>query len=267
MAGLKRIEFRGHTFNQRTIDMIKEAERNLKNLLGNSFAIEITQGSYTTAVPDSALTHKGGGVADIRAKNLSPAQRDAYVFELRRVGFAAWLRGVHDNFDTIHIHAVALRDAELSEGSEGAVPQVTEYLAGGDGLAGNAKDRGPRDFVGRTWEQYKALRAIKDVTPDAKEAEKKADVHLSIRALRKAAKGEPISHTFRFDAEKFIAFASSGLGVVTKAMAVDWRRTRDQKLFVAAVKAVQKRLHLLEDGDPGPITLGRIERFGYFSTP
>lgn len=260
MAGLKRIEFRGRLFNQRTIDMIKETERNL------GFTLGISQGSYTTAVKASALTHKGGGAADIRARTLSEAQRSLAVRELRRVGFAAWLRRIEDGFDSIHIHAIAVGDPELSEGPASAARQVRDYKDGFNGLKGHGKDTGPREFASRTWEQYKAMRAVKDATGTSTLEEKKNDVHLSVRAVRMAATGKPISHTFAFDAEQFMAFAAAGIKVVPLKLLHDWRKKRDAESFVIAVKAVQRKFKLLEDGDPGPVTLGRMERFGYFIT-
>lgn len=53
MAGQKRIAFRGHLFNQRTIDMIKAAEQNLKVRLGSGFTLDVTQGSFSTKVKKS----------------------------------------------------------------------------------------------------------------------------------------------------------------------------------------------------------------------
>jgi hypothetical protein len=260
MAGLKRIEFRDRVFNQRTIDMIRETERNL------GFSLGISQGSYTTKVKASALTHKGGGAADIRARTLGEAERSLVVRELRRVGFAAWLRLIEEGFDSIHIHAIAVNDPELSEGPGSAARQVQAYKNGRNGLKNNGKDTGPREFVSRTWEQYKAMRAVPDATGTSTLEEKKADVHLSVKAVRMAAAGKPISHTFAFDAEQFMAFAAAGIKVVPLKLLHDWRAKRDAKSFVTAVKAVQRKFKLLEDGDPGPITLGRMERFGYFIT-
>ena len=271
VAAQKRIEFRGHLFNQRTIDMIKAAEQNLKGRLGNGFELGVTQGSFSKTVQASALTHAGGGAADFHARTLPTEQRAIIVFELRRVGFAAWLRGVTDTLKPIHIHAVAVGDPELSQGPASAQAQVDDYLHNKNGLKGHGKDTGPRDFVGRTFEQFRAMtklrESIKEASPNSSDAEKKADVSIRVRAVRMAAQGKRLSDTFLFDAQKFLAFASSGIKVFPVGKAAEWSRTQDPRIFVAAVKAVQKKFKLLEDGDPGPVTMGRLAAFGYVISP
>lgn len=110
------------------------------------YDLTIVQGSYHPGVSTSAGTHDGGGVVD-----LAPADHAAKVRELRRIGFAAWFRPEIPGLWGPHIHAVLIGNRKLSTSARA---QVSEYLAGFDGLAGNGRDTGPRDFVRHrfTWQ-------------------------------------------------------------------------------------------------------------------
>jgi len=263
---LKHVQFRGHTLNQRTIDMLLEAERNVRVSRGmpKDYRFEITQGSYNTSVPASAMTHAGGGAVDIRAKTLTAAQRVTVLRELRPVGFAAWLRHAGGSFPVDHFHAIAIGDPDLHPQAQ---DQVVDYRHGRNGLANNGPDDGPADFRHRTWDEYRGKRKLPDAIPSSTPVAKKRDIHLTVRALRMAAAGEPIDHTFGFDAEQFMAVAFTGLRVISDTTFTQWRTTREKHHFVAAVKAVQRHLELTDDGDPGPVTVGNLEAHGYFVTP
>lgn len=111
--------------------------------------ITLTQGSYNAGgVSASAGTHDGGGVVDCTAYD---AERKVRV--LRSLGFAAWHRKAIDGLWPEHVHAVLMGNAKLSDQAKA---QVAEYLAGGDGLKGNARDDGPRDYLDARW-TWKAL--------------------------------------------------------------------------------------------------------------
>lgn len=145
---MQRVTYRGVTLNTRTRDMIQAAEF----FAGRDFVL--TQGSYNPGgVQASAGTHDGGGAADIRAKDLTPMQRQGVVIACRMVGFAAWLRTPSQSDWPYHVHVIAIGDPELSAG---AARQVTAYLKGRNGLASNGQDDGPRDWVGVRWEQVEA---------------------------------------------------------------------------------------------------------------
>jgi hypothetical protein len=109
--------------------------------------ITATQGSPNVGVGASAGTHDGEGVIDVTGADL-----DAIVTFMRQVGFAAWHRTRAEGF-TPHVHGVAVGEPDLSSQ---AADQVDDYIAGRNGLASNAPDNGPRDWVGRTWEDYQA---------------------------------------------------------------------------------------------------------------
>ena len=131
----------------------------------------ITQGSYNTTVAASGGTHSGGGALDLRATNLTAAQRKEAVACLRRVGFAAWLRTPAQSDWPYHIHAIAIGCPDLSRTAKA---QVTDYLNGKNGLASHGTDDGPRTWVSMTWEKYaKAhpdlLTEPVPVTPDTTE--------------------------------------------------------------------------------------------------
>jgi hypothetical protein len=249
----------GVRMNQRTVDMILAVENNL------GFRLAVVQGSYNNGkVQASAGTHDGGGAADIRAKTLPPGQRQHVVTALRRVGFAAWLRTPQQGFDEVHIHAIAVGDEDLSAG---ALAQVRDYRNGRNGLKGHGPDDGHPGFRAMTWERFRQLHMIADATSASSLEAKKKDNHISVQAVRMAARGEPISHKFAFDAEQFMAFAFSGVKVIPATTFMAWRKTRDKRFFVFAVKCVQARFKLRQDGDPGPVTMAKLEQFGYIVTP
>lgn len=136
----------GKRTNTRTVDMLAEADSKL------SWNLTLTQGSYTSANPGSAGTHDGGGVVDISVSSMSTAQRWETVRELRRVGFAAWLRTPDQGF-AYHIHAVAVSDPDLASAAQ---PQVHDYYFGKNGLANHGPDNTPEQYrVDFTWwEKY-----------------------------------------------------------------------------------------------------------------
>jgi peptidoglycan hydrolase-like protein with peptidoglycan-binding domain len=118
-----------------------------------------TQGSYTTETSGSAGTHAGGGVVDIRIRNLNASQRKTLLTEMRRVGFAAWNRTASQGFNADHCHAVAVQPGGKDDKgvlSTSAHNQVIDYYEDRNGLANDHEDDGPRDFVGVTWESYKS---------------------------------------------------------------------------------------------------------------
>lgn len=110
------------------------------------YDLTLTQGSYNAGgVEASAGTHDGGGVVD-----LAPWDHVDKVRELRRTGFAAWYRPAIAGLWPAHIHAVLIGNRNLSPAARA---QVGEYLAGYDGLAGDGRDTGPRDYLDHrfTW--------------------------------------------------------------------------------------------------------------------
>lgn len=139
--------------NRRTWNMLQAAE----NLAG--FRFVITQGSYNKGgVKASAGTHDGGGVIDVRARDLGARERGIVVVSLRKVGFAAWLRNPHQGDWPWHIHAVARGDKDLSPG---AAKQIRQYRDGLNGLKGGHHDDGPPGFYNMTWERFVDLHRAK----------------------------------------------------------------------------------------------------------
>lgn len=251
------LDFRGVKMNQRSIDMLEEAEHNL------GFTLKIVQGSFNNgAVEASADVHDGGGAADIRSRTLNDSQVHRVLVELRRVGWAAWLRTPKQGF-VLHIHAVAIGDTELSPG---AARQVKRYKQGLNGLASGGKDDGPPGFRAMTWEKYQEIRDEARALQGMPTAFPVRDVTISITSVRMAAAGEPISHTRAKDAEQFMAFAFKGIEVIPVTTFMAWRKTREARFFVFAVKRVQAHFKIRQDGDPGPITMGHLEQFGYTIT-
>lgn len=93
----------------------------------------IVQGSYNGGgVAASAGTHDGGAAFDLTAFNDKNR-----VKVLRLLGTTTNIRPTIRNLWSRHLHGIVVGDGTASRGAKG---QVTEYLGGGDGLQGNAKD-------------------------------------------------------------------------------------------------------------------------------
>lgn len=250
------LDWRGVKMDQRSIDMIEEAERNL------GFKLKVVQGAFNHgSVKASADVHDGAGAADFRARTLDDVRQRRVLEELRRVGFAAWLR-TPPKF-SVHFHAVAIGAEDLSRG---AANQVKAYKKGLNGLASGGADDGPPGFRGMTWEKYQEIRDKARAVQGMPSALPVQDVTISVTSVRMAAAGEPISHSRAKDAEQFMAFAFKGIEVIPATTFLAWRKTRDKRFFVFAVKCVQARFKLRQDGDPGPVTMAKLEQFGYTIT-
>ncbi|MFI6263025.1 peptidoglycan-binding protein [Micromonospora sp. NPDC051006] len=139
------VTLRGAQVNTRTRSMLFEAER----LLGAQ--LTITQGSYSSSTPASAGTHDGGGALDLSVSGMSSTYRTNVVRQLRRVGFAAWLRTPSQGDWPYHIHAIALADTDQSIGAQ---HQAGDYYLGFNGLANRAADDGPAVTPKLSWEEY-----------------------------------------------------------------------------------------------------------------
>lgn len=132
-------------YDGRTVDWLTRAALT-KTAERLGYDLTLMQGSYNGGgVAASGGTHDGGGTVD-----LDPYDQVRKVRELRRTGFAAWFRPARSGVWGAHVHAVLIGNARLSPA---AADQVAEYLAGFDGLAGDGRDQGPRDYVGHrfTW--------------------------------------------------------------------------------------------------------------------
>lgn len=130
----ERVEFRGVTLNRRTVAMLRTVEHAL------GYQLHIYQGSYNKGgVKASAGTHDGGGALDVWGRTFDDAHE--VVREMRKVGFAAWLRTPSEGPWGYHIHAIAIGDKEMSSGAR---EQVTQYRHHENGLANHGPDDGPR---------------------------------------------------------------------------------------------------------------------------
>ncbi|OJX39564.1 MAG: hypothetical protein BGO78_13745 [Chloroflexi bacterium 44-23] len=135
-----RIEINGMQINQRTFSMLQNAQA----LYGGELELtgyHLTQGSYNNSVSASFGTHAGGGAVD-----LSVIQYGVYqvlyddipvlIKALRIAGFAAWLRDFDQLYpgSPIHIHAIAIGDAELSQAAQDQLTGPYGYFRGFNGL-------------------------------------------------------------------------------------------------------------------------------------
>jgi hypothetical protein len=135
-----RVTIRKQTVNARTLWMLQLAQALYR---GRGDPLNVVQGSYTTAVAASFGTHAGGGAVDIsiRVKNQPAAVLDAtemaeLVTALRQAGFAAWVRlpGDLSPATTVHIHAIAIGDRELSEAARQQLDGLAGYFRGLNGV-------------------------------------------------------------------------------------------------------------------------------------
>ncbi|MBZ0274703.1 MAG: SH3 domain-containing protein [Anaerolineae bacterium] len=139
-----RVTIGNAVLNARTLAMLDHAAAIYQALGGTTvdFHYAITQGSYTGGyVAASFGTHDGGGALDLSVRSredFSLLEEDIPVMleALRLAGFAAWLRQANqlEPGSPIHIHAVAIGDAELSTAARAQVDGTFGYLRGYDGI-------------------------------------------------------------------------------------------------------------------------------------
>lgn len=135
-----RVVVNGHTLNRRTYLMLQHAAEMYAGVIDVA-GLAITQGSYVDGEPLSFGTHSGGGAVDI---SVISRERWQVLYDeipplieaLRIAGFAAWLRdpGELAPGSPIHIHAVAIGDAELSPAAQDQLIGPYGYLRGYNGL-------------------------------------------------------------------------------------------------------------------------------------
>ena len=126
-----KITWRGFTVNRRTAAALTWAEKH------SGVPIQLAQGSFNTSVSASGTTHAGGGVVDVRCAQLSKTQRIKLMVALKRAGFAVWHRKAVPGLWGEHLHAVALDDKTASSSAK---RQMSEYLAGRNGLTNQGRD-------------------------------------------------------------------------------------------------------------------------------
>lgn len=133
----------GSQLNARTLVMLDHAQALYREEGGLVvFRNAIMQGSYNPgAVSASFGTHDGGGALDISVRDpldrrVLTAEIEPMLRALRFAGFAAWLRDTDSLYpgSPIHIHAIAIGDAELSEAAGDQIDGTFGYLRGYDGL-------------------------------------------------------------------------------------------------------------------------------------
>lgn len=140
-------EFVGYAqMNARTLAMLDHATMLYRAMTTENqtwnFRSAITQGSYTGGTLAASFgTHDDGGAVDLSVRRPAdwsilydeiPLMIDA----LRVAGFAAWLRSPDQLYpgSVIHIHAIAIGDAELSEAARAQIDGEYGYLRGYNGL-------------------------------------------------------------------------------------------------------------------------------------
>jgi hypothetical protein len=141
------VRVNGETLNARTVWMLNYARTLYKGTSDPSVGIDfagtaVTQGSFNPGgVAASFGTHDGGGAVDLSVLNrrtgaVLRSEIPAAIQALRIAGFAAWLRDVNALYkgSPIHIHAVAIGDAELSPAARDQLTGPFGYFRGYNGL-------------------------------------------------------------------------------------------------------------------------------------
>ena len=130
----------GHWLNQRTYAMLLNAAEIYAGVIDVSDTA-ITQGSYVDSEPLSFGTHAGGGAVDISVIDRTVwevlySEFDGLLNALRIAGFAAWVReyGELSAASPVHIHAIAIGDAELSLPAVQQLTGPAGYFRGFNGL-------------------------------------------------------------------------------------------------------------------------------------
>jgi hypothetical protein len=136
-----RLVVNGGRLNYRTFWMLRHAKALYKGTIDFT-GWAITQGSYNPGgVAASFGTHDGGGAVDLSVINprngvvLRNEIPDA-IRALRISGFAAWLRDKDELYkgSPIHIHAIAIGDAQLSQAAREQLTGKFAYFLGYNGL-------------------------------------------------------------------------------------------------------------------------------------
>jgi hypothetical protein len=182
-----------HRFmNRRTSVMLDIANEKL------GFDLVVIQGSYMVpgeAAGASEKTHDGGGVIDLRTRDIpSDIGTTRAVRALREIGFAAFHRP-HPPFKEDHIHAVAIGDVQMDPTAK---DQVDEYFQGLDGLG--STDTGPEvdpipifdyDTQGLDMQLTDKIPGTDEKTVgDALRAALKAESEVEQLAMREARRGQ-----------------------------------------------------------------------------
>ena len=188
------ILFEGRWLDPRTRDMF------VRLRWKTGLDLVLTQGSYNTGVKQSGGTHDGGGVFDIRARDLTTAEAERVVLNARQMGGAAWLRNPDQGDWPWHIHCVLIGTTDLAPAARN---QVTAYKAGYNGLGHLGRggpDDGPRGYQNTTWEYYQAAHPDEEWIMSVGD-----DILAEIKGLRgeEKARYEAESDRWRVEADRW----------------------------------------------------------------
>lgn len=130
----------GFLFNRRTVEMLKYAADLYQGEI-DIIGQHITQGSFHDNGSASFGTHLGGGAVDISVfkggtYTVLDAEIPPLIEALRTAGFAAWLREPGEVYpgSSIHIHAIAIGDEQLSAAAREQLIGESGYFRGYNGL-------------------------------------------------------------------------------------------------------------------------------------
>lgn len=134
------VEVSGWYLNQRTLSMLEHASM-LFNGEPAYLPSLITQGSYHDNGAASWGTHLGGGAVDLSVMlpgtyTITASEISLMIRALRAAGFAAWYRDANELYSgsAVHIHAIAVGDAQLSEPAQAQLTSREGYFFGFNGI-------------------------------------------------------------------------------------------------------------------------------------
>jgi hypothetical protein len=134
------MEVNGWTINARTYAMLQHAAEIYDGPIDITDRA-ITQGSYHDNGELSFGTHLGGGAVDLSVIKHPEwvvlwDEVEPLIRALRASGFAAWLRDYGEIYpdSPVHIHAIAIGDAELSPAAVEQLTGPSSYFRGFTGL-------------------------------------------------------------------------------------------------------------------------------------
>jgi len=215
-----------------------------KHFLGGH-QLNIMQVSYNTSVKSSVGTHAGVGAVDVYWDYNHSCTG---VVAMRKAGFAAWHRTPAQGDWGYHVHAIAIKDLEMSDA---AASQIKDYYNHLNGLASHAYDPAWRPNPIPVWgvdipHETAAELGYPGPTP----------TRLFQAVLRKQWQHEIYGYYTMTDVESlYVTKYNKSMEIIAErhGIAVDSTWSLN-----AHTHAFQRAVGLTNDGYPGPVTAQKL---------
>ncbi len=129
----------GIILSSRVWALLETAYRNA--LLNPTTDLRVVKGSWDPGGSLSGTTHDKAGAFDLDVSQLTEAERERLVVELRKLYADSWVRDRQHGGFALHVHGIVADESPLSDGAQW---QVDEYNAGRNGLSDRGPDYHPR---------------------------------------------------------------------------------------------------------------------------